>query len=122
VVDDSLTARALHRTALETGGYLVHTASNARQALEQLRHSAYDVMVCDIGMDEMDGYELTAAVRQRAETDSMPILLVSARDSENDRQRGLAVGADGFLTKKDCVSGRLLSEVSSVIARRKGAA
>jgi chemotaxis protein histidine kinase CheA len=122
VVDDSLTARALHRTALETGGYLVHTASNGRQALEQLRHSAYDVMVCDIGMDEMDGYELTAAVRQRQETDSMPILLVSARDSDTDRQRGLAVGADGFLTKKDCVSGRLLSEVSAVVARRKGAA
>lgn len=122
VVDDSLTARALHRTALEAGGYLVHTASNARQALEQLRHSAYDVMVCDIGMDEMDGYELTTAVRQRTETDSMPILLVSARDSDTDRQRGLAVGADGFLTKKDCVSGRLLSEISSVIARRKGAA
>jgi two-component system, chemotaxis family, sensor kinase CheA len=122
VVDDSLTARALHRTALETGGYLVHTASNGRQALEQLRHSAYDVMVCDIGMDEMDGYELTAAVRKRAETDSMPILLVSARDSDTDRQRGSAVGADGFLTKKDCVSGRLLSEVGSVIARRKGAA
>jgi len=122
VVDDSLTARALHRTALETGGYLVHTASNGRQALEQLRHSAYDVMVCDIGMDEMDGYELTAAIRQRTETDSMPILLVSARDSDTDRQRGSAVGADGFLTKKDCVSGRLLSEVGAVIARRKGAA
>jgi chemotaxis protein histidine kinase CheA len=122
VVDDSLTARALHRTALESGGYVVHTASNARQALEQLRHSAYDVMVCDIGMDEMDGYQLTSAVRERAETDSMPILLVSARDSDSDKQRGMAVGADGFLTKKDCVSGRLLSEVGSVIARRKGAA
>ncbi|HTO98314.1 MAG TPA: response regulator [Myxococcales bacterium] len=122
VVDDSLTARALHRTALETGGFLVHTASNARQALEQLRHSAYDIMVCDIGMEEMDGYELTAAVRQRPETDAMPILLVSARDSDTDRQRGLAVGADGFLTKKDCVSGRLLSEVSAVVSRRKGAA
>jgi two-component system, chemotaxis family, sensor kinase CheA len=121
VVDDSLTARALHRTALEAGGYMVHTASNARQALEQLRHSAYDAMICDIGMDEMDGYQLTAAVRQRAETDSMPILLVSARDSDTDRQRGAAAGADGFLTKKDCVSGRLLVEVSAVIARRKGA-
>jgi len=120
VVDDSLTARALHRTALEAGGYLVHTASNGRQALEQLRHSAYDVMVCDIGMDEMDGYQLTAEVRQRPETDGMPILLVSARDSDADRQRGMASGADGFLTKKDCVSGRLLSEVSAVIARRKG--
>ena len=122
VVDDSLTARALHRTALEAGGYLVHTASNARQALEQLRHSAYDVMVCDIGMEEMDGFQLTAAVRQRPETDSMPILLVSARDSNEDRERGQSVGADGFLTKKDCVSGRLLSEVGAVIARRKGAA
>jgi len=122
VVDDSLTARALHRTALETGGYLVHTASNGRQALEQLRHSAYDVLICDIGMEEMDGFQLTAAVRQQAETDSMPILLVSARDSDTDRQRGTAAGADGFLTKKDCVSGRLLSEVGAVIARRRGAA
>ncbi len=121
VVDDSLTARALHRTALEAGGYAVHTASNGRQALEQLRHSAYDVMVCDIGMDEMDGFELTSEVRQRAETDAMPIILVSARDSAGDRQRGVEVGADGFLSKKDCVSGRLLSEVSAVIARRQGA-
>ena len=120
VVDDSLTARALHRTALEAGGYLVHTASNGRQALEQLRHSAYDVMVCDIGMDEMDGFQLTAEVRARSETDSMPIILVSARDSATDRDRGAAVGADGFLSKKDCVSGRLLSEVSVVIGRRKG--
>src|SRR5262249_27752754 len=86
------------------------------------RHSAYDVMICDIGMEEVDGYELTTAVRQRVETDSMPILLVSARDSDADRQRGLSAGADGFLTKKDCVSGRLLSEVSAVIARRRGPA
>jgi chemotaxis protein histidine kinase CheA/ActR/RegA family two-component response regulator len=121
VVDDSLTARALHRTALESGGYLVHTASNARQALELLKHSAYDAMVSDIGMEEMDGYELTQAVRLRHEVDAMPVILVSARDSGKDRERGLAVGADGFLSKKDCASGRLLSEVAAAIARRKGA-
>jgi chemotaxis protein histidine kinase CheA len=121
VVDDSLTARALHRTALESGGYLVHTASNARQALELLKHSAYDAMVSDIGMEEMDGYELTQAVRLRPEVDSMPIILVSARDGGKDRERGLSVGADGFLSKKDCVSGRLLSEVAAAIVRRKGA-
>ena len=120
VVDDSLTARALHRTALEAGGYLVHTASSGKQALEQLRHSAYDVMVCDIGMDEMDGFELTAEVRGRSETDAMPIILVSAREAASDKERGVAVGADGFLSKKDCVSGRLLSEVAAVIGRRKG--
>jgi two-component system chemotaxis sensor kinase CheA len=120
VVDDSLTARALHRTALEAGGYAVHTASNARQALEQLRHSAYDVMVSDIGMDEMDGYDLTREARRRAEVDAMAIILVSARDSDQDRERGSTAGADGFLSKKDCASGRLLAEVHAVISRRQG--
>jgi two-component system chemotaxis sensor kinase CheA len=122
VVDDSLTARALLRTALESGGYLVHMASSAQHALEQLRHSAYDVMVSDIGMKEMDGFQLAAAVRLRPETDSMPILLVSASDTEATRERGATAGADGFLTKKDCVSGRLLAEVGTVIERRKALA
>jgi two-component system, chemotaxis family, sensor kinase CheA len=122
VVDDSLTARALHRTALEAGGYSVHTASSGRQALEQLRHSSYDIMVSDIGMDEMDGFELTLQARRRHELEAMPIILVSARDSDTDKQRGAAAGADGFLSKKDCASGRLLAEVHAVIARRQGAA
>jgi two-component system, chemotaxis family, sensor kinase CheA len=122
VVDDSLTARALHRTALEAGGYAVHTASNARQALEQLRHSSYDVMVSDIGMEEMDGFDLTGEARRRAELDAMAIILVSARDSDQDRERGKAAGADGFLSKKDCASGRLIAEVQAVIARRQGTA
>ena len=122
VVDDSLTARALHRTALEAAGWSVHTASSGRQALEQLRHSAYDVMVSDIGMDEMDGYQLTVHARARPELEAMPIILVSARDSESDQRRGAASGADGFLSKKDCASGRLLAEVQTVIARRQGVA
>jgi len=122
VVDDSLTARALHRTALEAAGYSVHTASSGRQALEQLRHSSYDVLVSDIGMDEMDGFELTLEARRRHELEAMPIILVSARDSDADRQRGASSGADGFLSKKDCASGRLIAEVQAVIARRQGVA
>jgi chemotaxis protein histidine kinase CheA len=120
VVDDSLTARALHRTALESAGYSVHTASSGRQALEQLRHSSYDVMVSDIGMDEMDGYELTLQARRQPELEAMPIILVSARDSDADRQRGASSGADGFLSKKDCASGRLIAEVQACISRRQG--
>jgi two-component system, chemotaxis family, sensor kinase CheA len=122
VVDDSLTARALHRTALESAGYAVHTASNARQALDQLRHSAYDVMVSDIGMEEMDGFDLTREARRRSELDAMAIILVSARDSDQDRERGATAGADGFLSKKECAAGRLLAEVHAVIARRQGGA
>jgi CheY-like chemotaxis protein len=122
VVDDSLTARALHRTALEAGGWHVHTASSGEQALEQLRHAAYDVMVVDIGMAPMDGLELTRAVRAGTSASLTPIILVSAHDAPADRARGEAAGADGFLSKRECASGRLLSEVAAVIARRKGAA
>lgn len=122
VVDDSLTARALHRTALESGGFAVHTASSGEAALEQLRHTDYAVLVADIGMEEMDGYQLTRAVRGRRDAERMPVVLVSARDSAEDRAEGLAAGADGYLSKKECAAGRLLAEVTAAIARRRGGA
>ncbi len=122
VVDDSLTARALHRTALEAGGWQVHTVSSGEQALLQLRHADYEVMVADIGMEPMDGLALTRAIRGGSEGAAMPIILVSAHDAPADRARGEAAGADGFLSKRDCASGRLLAEVAAVIARRRGAA
>jgi CheY-like chemotaxis protein len=124
VVDDSLTARALHRTALESGGYLVHTASSAKQALEHLRHTEYDILVCDVAMEEMDGLALTREVRARAGPAGagLAIILVSAHDGAEGRERGAAAGADGFLSKRDCASGRLLAEVAQVIARRRGEA
>ncbi len=122
VVDDSLTARALHRTMLEAGGFLVYTASSGAQALDQLRQGPVDVLVSDIAMEEMDGVALTTAVRRLPEARDVPVILVSAFDSEGERTRGREAGADGFLSKADCASGRLLNEVAAVIARRRGAA
>jgi two-component system, chemotaxis family, sensor kinase CheA len=121
VVDDSLTARALHRTALESGGYQVHLASSARQALQLLGSGAYDVLVCDVAMEAVDGLALTRHLRERPETRGLAIILVSAHDSPEGRTKGLLAGADGFLSKRDCASGRLLAEVAQVIARRKEA-
>jgi chemotaxis protein histidine kinase CheA len=122
VVDDSLTARALHRTILESGGYTVHTVSGAKQALEQLRYADYDVVISDIEMTEMDGFELLARLRASEDTASLPVILVSAHDTSEERRRGVLAGADAFLSKKECVSGRLLAEVASVVARRRGMA
>ena len=119
VVDDSVTARAMHRAVLEAGGYTVHAVGSARGALEQLRHSAYDVIVCDVAMDEMDGVALTKELRGRPDTSTVPIMLVSMSDAENERARGIAAGADGFLSKKDCASGRLLAEITSVVSRKQ---
>jgi two-component system chemotaxis sensor kinase CheA len=121
VVDDSVTARAMHRAVLEAGGYTVHAVGSARGALEQLRHSAYDVIVCDVAMQDMDGLALTKQLRSRPDTSSIPIMLVSMNDADDQRQSGLAAGADGFLSKKDCVSGRLLAEITRVVSRKQAA-
>jgi CheY-like chemotaxis protein len=79
-------------------------------------------MIADIGMEGMDGYQLTRAVRGAPDTRGIPVVLVSAQDGADDRQAGLEAGADGFLSKKECASGRLLQEVQAVIGRRRGLA
>jgi two-component system chemotaxis sensor kinase CheA len=121
VVDDSLTARALHRTSLEVGGFTVHTAASAAQALDRLAQAHYDLMVCDISMEDVDGIELTKLLRTRDATRLLPIVLVSVRDSEEDRRQGMAAGADAFLSKRDCATGRLLGEVAIVTQRPRAA-
>ncbi|MFB1480082.1 response regulator [Corallococcus sp. RDP092CA] len=118
VVDDSLTARALHRAMLEAGGFQVHLAASGARALERLQADTYDVVICDLDMEEMDGTELIARLRERKDTRTLPVILVSAHDTAVARERGLASGADGFLSKRECAAGRLLAEVLDVMSRR----
>jgi two-component system, chemotaxis family, sensor kinase CheA len=122
VVDDSLTARALHRAILEAAGYQVHVAASGAQALEHLRRARYDAVVSDLSMAEMDGLQLIHAVRELQGGAQVPVLVVSAHEEEAVRARALAAGADAFLTKRECATGKLPVEVAAVIARRKGAA
>ncbi|MCP3102905.1 response regulator [Myxococcus sp. K15C18031901] len=122
VVDDSLTARALHRAMLEAGGFSVHLAASGARALERLATDTYDVVICDLDMEEMDGTQLIARLRAKPETATLPVILVSAHDSAPARERGLAAGADGYLSKRECAAGRLLAEVLDVMSRRGGRA
>ncbi|MGE0546213.1 MAG: response regulator [Kofleriaceae bacterium] len=121
VVDDSLTARAIYRTILETGGYQVHVAASASHAMELLEHQKYDVMLVDVMLGDDDGIALVAALKAKPETCDMPTILISANDTDYERDRGLTAGADAFMGKRECASPRLLGEVAAVVARRTGA-
>jgi two-component system chemotaxis sensor kinase CheA len=121
VVDDSITARSIHRAILQSGGFDVHAVSSAREALQQLEHGGYHAVVCDLSMPEMDGLQLTRTLRQAPATQHLPVVVVSARDQPQDRELGQAAGADAFLSKRECASGRLLGVVTEVIGRRGGA-
>jgi CheY-like chemotaxis protein len=120
VVDDSLTARALHRAVLESAGYVVNIAPSGAEALALLGLAHYDVVICDIGMQGMDGFEFLGHLRSQGDLRSVPVIMVSAREEEAVRRQALEAGAKAFLSKKDCASGRLMDEVAAILERRKG--
>ena len=119
VVDDSLTARALHRAILEAGGYTVHCAAGVEQAFERLRFGAYDVVVCDLVMTPVGGLEFVRTMRARPETTNTPIVMVSGRDGDAEREQATAAGADAFVSKAHCAKGRLLAVLDNVAAHRR---
>lgn len=118
VVDDSVGARMMHRTILEAGGFTVNVVASATSAQRLLRTARYDAIVCDVMMEGMDGMAFTDWVRAQERLRGVPVLLVSAQSDAASRQRGLARGAAAFLSKQDCANGKLLAELTTVLAQR----
>ncbi len=96
VVDDDDRIRTLLKRFLQERGYRVSTAPNADKALSTLNSLAFDLLVLDVMMPGMDGFQLTEAIRKRGDT---PILLLTARGEAEDRIKGLSLGADDYLAK-----------------------
>jgi DNA-binding response OmpR family regulator len=99
VVDDDPVILRLLEVNFGLGGYDVLVAGDASSALELARRSRPDVVVTDVMMPTMSGLELLAALREGEATQSIPVLLVSARAQLDDIQAGLDAGADGYVTK-----------------------
>ncbi len=99
VVDDSLTVREVERNLLEAAGYEVDTAVDGMDGWNALRNRRYDLVISDIDMPRMDGIELVRMIRGDREYGSTPVIIVSYKDREEDRRRGLEAGADYYLTK-----------------------
>ena len=99
VVDDSVMTRTLERSILEAAGYVVVVAGDGAQALDVLNENPVDVIVSDIEMPRMDGFELTAAVRHDERWRNLPIVLVTSLDSPEHIERGAAAGADAYIVK-----------------------
>ncbi len=97
VVDDDKHTRILMRSLLENDGYTVFTAENGEDALELMDKEHIDLVVLDIMMPEMDGYEFTRTLRES--DNNLPILMVSAKQLPADKKKGFLVGTDDYITK-----------------------
>lgn len=97
VADDDKHTRMLLRAVLESENYTVSTAENGEQALELLDREHIDLVILDVMMPEMDGYEFTETLRSC--DCELPVLMLTAKISHEDKKKGFGVGADDFLPK-----------------------
>jgi two-component system chemotaxis sensor kinase CheA len=115
VVDDAATVRELERSILERAGYAVVTAVNGAHALELLRTTEFDLVLTDIEMPGIDGVELTRAIRAREWGKDLPVLALTSREDDADRERGIAAGVNGYLLKSEFDEHRLVTTVAALL-------
>ena len=99
VVDDSLTVRKITSRLLEREGYQVLTAKDGVDALEQMKNRLPDLMLVDIEMPRMDGFELSSRIREDSRSAGVPIVIISSRTAEKHRNRAQQIGVNAFLGK-----------------------
>ncbi|WP_293149749.1 hybrid sensor histidine kinase/response regulator [Microcoleus sp. bin48.metabat.b7b8b9.023] len=115
VVDDSITVREVERKLLENQGYEVEIAVNGMDGWNALRTGQFDLVISDVDMPRMTGIELVSQIKNHSALKSIPVIIVSYKDREQDRIRGLEVGADYYLTKSSFHDDTLLNAVVDLI-------
>ncbi len=99
VVDDSLNTREIERDVLEAWGYHVTLAEHGQEGLDKALAEQFDAVLTDVEMPVMDGFTLTARLREHERYQECPIIIITSREKESDRRRGIEVGADAYIVK-----------------------
>ena len=115
MVEDSVTARILLKNILEAAGYDVKTAIDGLDAYALLKAEPFDLVISDVDMPRMNGFELTAKIRSDKTLAGLPVVLVTALDSRADRERGIDVGANAYIVKSSFDQSNLLEVIKRLI-------
>lgn len=117
VVDDSLTARSMMKGILEFEGYEVVEAGHGEEALERLRRTEVSLVVSDVEMPVMNGFELVERIRAVRAYEELPVILVTGLESDADKRRGMACGASAYLVKSVFDQGELVKTIEQLVDR-----
>jgi two-component system chemotaxis sensor kinase CheA len=115
VAEDSITSRMLLKAILESAGYRVKTAVDGIEAFTLLRAEHFDLCVSDVEMPRLNGFDLTARIRADKKLSELPLVLVTALESREDRERGIDVGANAYLVKSSFDQSNLIEAVRRLI-------
>ncbi|HBA88568.1 MAG TPA: hybrid sensor histidine kinase/response regulator [Geobacter sp.] len=115
VVEDSITTRILLKNILESSGYTVVTAVDGLDGFTILKSGTFDIVVSDVDMPRMNGFELTAKIRADREYVDLPVVLVTALASREDRERGIDAGANAYIVKSSFDQSNLLEVMKKLV-------
>lgn len=115
VVDDSVTTRAMERSLLEAHGYEVKVAVDGLEAWNAVRTDPPDLVISDVSMPRMDGFQLLSQMKQDRDTAKIPVILVTSLESREEQERGLSLGADAYIVKRKFDQRELLRIVRQIV-------
>ncbi|HXT12581.1 MAG TPA: hybrid sensor histidine kinase/response regulator [Candidatus Angelobacter sp.] len=115
VAEDSITSRTLLKNILETAGYHVETSVDGIDAFTKLRSGKFDLVVSDVEMPRLNGFDLTAKIRADKKFAELPVVLVTALESREDRERGIDAGASAYIVKSTFDQSNLLEVIHRLI-------
>ena len=115
VTEDSITSRALIKDILETAGYQVETAVDGVDGYTKALIGEFDLIVSDVDMPRMNGFELTAKIRMNKKLSELPVVLVTALESREDREHGIDVGANAYIIKSSFDQSNLLEVIRKLL-------
>ena len=115
VVDDSINTREIEKSILEAYGYKVDLAGDGMEGLEKAKAFKYDLVITDVEMPRMDGFSLTERLRNDEAYKDTPIVIVTSREKEEDKRRGIMVGADAYIVKGSFDQSSLLEIVQNLV-------
>ena len=115
VAEDSITSRTLLRNILETAGYAVKTAIDGMEAFQFIQSEKYDLVVSDIEMPNMNGFELTSKIKNDSRFENIPVVLVTSLSSDFDKQRGMEAGANAYIVKSNFEQSKLVETIKRLI-------
>jgi two-component system chemotaxis sensor kinase CheA len=115
VVEDAFSTRELEKSILETHGYLVDTAVDGLDALDRMTGTQYDLIVSDIEMPRMDGFELCRTLKKNEGFKDIPFVMVTAFQKEEDKRRGMEIGAAAYIVKSAFEQANLLDTIERLV-------
>jgi two-component system, chemotaxis family, sensor kinase CheA len=116
VIDDSLTTRMLEQSILESAGYEVDLATSGEEGLEWARRTDYALILVDVEMPGIDGFTFIEQIRRDPRLHDTPAILITSRNTPDDKRRGQEVGAQGYVVKSEFDQAELLNQIKQLVA------